>query len=343
MLHFQNRSSFWGFDGASLLWGARGPIIGASSANGVSTDPEMELRQRLSVLSAHALSQVGQYLGPFGIYRTESGWPLRSLADGAYTLDTYLTTYWYADGDYSLALQVLLSLTDGLNFSSTVGAPNKIINQTLTDGITLHETTPVYTKIAFVALTQAMTLHEAVALSVKMNIVLYENLSLTDSILTNTPLLSYVVNANTFALVKYRNFNFNSYANLEGVYYGLNDDGIYELDGDDDAGTAIDATVTLGKKDFGSKQLKSIPMVYIGARDNGDMILKVVTDSGSARYYKMGAQTSGDLKTTMIKVGKGLRSRYWQFELTNVNGSDLTLDTIAFMAVGLTRRIGGAS
>jgi hypothetical protein len=181
------------------------------------------------------------------------------------------------------------------------------------------------------------------ALNVVMNIVLVEDLLLTDSVLTNIPLLSYVVNANTFAVTKYRNYNFNSYAHLEGIYYGITDDGIYELDGNNDAGTSIDATITLGKKDFDSKQLKRIHMAYIGAHTNGDLILKVVADSGNARYYKMKEQTSGNLKTTRIMLGKGIESRYWQFELTNVNGADLTLDSIAFMAVGLTRRIGGAS
>lgn len=326
-----------------MPYSTQSPFIWGSKQMYTHTNaPDLEAYINLAAVSARPLGSSGQYLGPLGIYRTETGWPLVSMLDGAYLLDTYLTTYYYADGDYSFALQTLLSLTDGFNFSSTVGAPNKNINLALADGITLHET-PVYTKIAFVALTQAMTLHEAVAFNVKMNIVLSEDLQLTESVLTNVPLLSYVVNANTFAMTKYRNFNFNSFAHLEGLYYGMNDDGIYELDGDDDNGTAIDATITLGKKDFDSKQLKTIPQTYLGVHTNGALVLKVITDSGAIRYYNMTAPTSGDLKTTRIQVGKGLRSRYWQFELTNVNGSDLTLDSIAFLAVGLARRIGGAS
>ena len=321
------------------------PVWGSILRENVQ-DPEQEFYQSRANIPARdrfAGNAGGQFLGGIGEYRTDSGWPLWTYADGAYVFNTYATTYYYLDGDYSLALQVLLSLTDGFNFSSTVGAPNKNVGLSISDGLTLHETTPVYKKVGILALTQAMTLHEALALNVKINIALVEDLNLTDSVLTNIPLLSYVVNANTFAVTKYRNYNFNSYAHLEGIYYGVNDDGIYELDGSDDAGTTIDATITMGKKDFDSKQLKSIPQVYIGAHTNGDIILKVVTDSGAARFYRMKEQTSGDLKTTRVTLGKGLRSRYWQFELTNVNGADLTLDSIAFLAVGLTRRIGGAS
>jgi hypothetical protein len=333
MLHFGTGT------GDPQIWGTR--LVETNAQ-----DPEVEFsRSRMDIPARDrfAGNAGGQYLGPLGEYRTDSGWPLREMLAGAYLFDTYATTYYYLDGDYSLAIQTFLSLTDGFNFSSTVGAPNKNINLALTDGLTLHETTPVYKKVAILALTQAMTLHDALALNVKMNIVLVEDLLLSDSVQTNIPLLSYVINANTFAVTKYRNFNFNSFAHLEGIYYGMNDDGIYELDGSDDNGTAIDATITLGKKDFDSKQLKTMPMVYLGVHTTGDLILKVITDSGAERFYKMREQTSGDMKTTRIQLGKGLRSRYWQFELTNVNGADLTLDSIAFLAVGLTRRIGGAS
>jgi hypothetical protein len=40
-----------------------------------------------------------------------------------------------------------------------------------------------------------------------------------------------------------------------------------------------------------------------------------------------------------VKIGKGLRSRYWQFELVNIDGADFDLDTIEFHPVLLTRRV----
>jgi hypothetical protein len=76
-------------------------------------------RMDISARDSFAGNAGGQYLGAFGTYRTEFGWPLREMLSGAYLFNTYVTTYYYLDGDYTLAIQTLLSLTDGFNFSST--------------------------------------------------------------------------------------------------------------------------------------------------------------------------------------------------------------------------------
>lgn len=293
--------------------------------------------QRLAVRSW--LSMPGQTNGGIGFYRTATGQPLVLPLNGAYAFDTYLTNYAYASGQYSLALEVYLSLVEAMTLAD-VASFGVSMQVSLAENITVADST-TGVKIGFYALTEAVTLSEALALNTKVSVTLLEGLSLFDSILTNVPLLSYVVNANNFALVKYRNFNFNSFINLGGKYYGVADDGVYELDGDTDDGTAIAASLTLGKSDFNSEMLKSLPAVYIGAKTTGDLILKITVDSGLSYYYTMTAQVSGDLKTNRITPGKGLRSRYWQFELTNVDGGDLTFDSISFHPVELSRRIGG--
>jgi hypothetical protein len=41
----------------------------------------------------------------------------------------------------------------------------------------------------------------------------------------------------------------------------------------------------------------------------------------------------------MVEVGQGLRSRYWQFELTNVDGGDFELDVLELYPLFLGRRV----
>lgn len=325
MLHFNASEA----SGHPSVWGMR------------VADPDADFEADLQKgLALHAPPLIGQRLGGIGFYRNATGQPRFNAAQGAYLFNTYKTTYVYAEGQYSLAVQVSIILNEILNLHDAT-ALNTVIGITLTDGLTLHDAFSA-NKITFVALTEALTLHDALLLNTKFNIALSENLLLSDSILTNTPLLSYVVNANTNAVVKYHNFNFNSYANLNGKYYGIMDDGIYELDGDTDDGAAIAASVTLGKQDFSSEMLKQMQCVYIGTHSNGNLILKVMTDSGAVNYYTMTGQVSGDIQTNRVIIGKGLRSRYWQFELTNVSGGDLTFDSISFHPVEISRRIGGA-
>lgn len=324
MLHFCTNEAA----GHPSIWGVR--VLDAES------DFESDIA-RLDVKVPRPM--VGQRLGGIGFYRNETGQPRFNDVQGAYAFDTYLTTYVYADGQYSLAVQTFLTLAETLNIGDVAGI-NKNVEISLADGVSVGSSVGVQ-KIAFVALTEALTLHDAISQNVVVSLLLSESLLLSDSVLSGTPLLSYVINMTTNALVKYSGFNFNSYANLNGKHYGMLDTGLHELVGESDNGTVIQASLTLGKQDFGSKQLKQIPLVHIGAMTDGELIMRVLTDSGENRYYRMNAPAVAELKTHRIALGKGVKSRYWQFELQNVAGSDLDLDSISFKGVVLARRIGG--
>lgn len=323
MLHFGTQSA------NNLVWGQKTP--GAVAADGSGIQQERAVRSWLSMS--------GQTLGGIGFYRSVSGQPLALALSGAYKFDTYVTAYAYVSGQYSFALLTMLSVYDSLGLSD---APlnNTSMRLLVADSIALSEVAAA-NKIAFVALTDSLTLQEVLANNVSIGIALSDALFLADSILSNTPLLSYVVNANTFALTKYSNFNFNSFARLGSKHYGVQDDGVYELGGETDNGANIDASITLGKNDYGSEHLKKVPAIYIGTHANGDMVLKVSTDSGAINYYSLTALATGDLQSNRITPGKGLQSRYWQYELSNVNGGDIDIESIVFSVVQLSRRIGG--
>ena len=72
----------------------------------------------------------------------------------------------------------------------------------------------------------------------------------------------------------YSNYNFNSYCEYGGKYYGANDDGIAELIGLTDNGDEIHTGLKIGPTNLGSLLKKRLRSVYLGAYNN-DAKIKV--------------------------------------------------------------------
>lgn len=161
--------------------------------------------------------------------------------------------------------------------------------------------------------------------------------------LGNTEYAAWVMNADNLATSQYQNFGFNSFVELPDGFYGAREDGLYRLAGNKDAGANIVAWIKSGLLDFGTGSLKSVPMMYIGLTSNGDMLLTVsVTSPEGAKTeytYRMVERTANATREDRVKIGKGIRSVYWQWELHNTAGSDFAVDTTRFWPMVLSRRI----
>jgi len=156
--------------------------------------------------------------------------------------------------------------------------------------------------------------------------------------------IGVVMNTQNQAVTEYGNFDFNSMAYLGGnKYYGAKADGIHELDGSDDAGSQIDALLSTHLMNFGSQEWKRVERAYLGLRNDGPMVLKtIVRDDATGErkeYWYELTETSEAARIERIKVGKGLKSHLWQFELHNNEGSDFDLDSLEFVPIVLSRRV----
>lgn len=153
----------------------------------------------------------------------------------------------------------------------------------------------------------------------------------------------WVLNTDTLAPSEYQfaNLSFNSACKWQGIYLLAADDGIYQFT--EDVGVESMVTyVKTGKTDFGSDQQKRITDAYISYSASGAMTLKITsTEHGQIviRNYTM-TPPSPDQGTDNVRfdVGKGARSRYWQFELLG-SGVDCDIDEIGMLPVILSRRI----
>jgi hypothetical protein len=147
---------------------------------------------------------------------------------------------------------------------------------------------------------------------------------------------TYAINLETFALSRYENYSFTSYAmHTDGKAYASDGDYIYCLEGEDDNGTAIQSKVLTGKMDFGTDLVKRTPYVYT-AIDGGPMTFTAWFDSN---YTDVEIPQTDQLENSRIHLGLGATGRYWQYQWENVGGGDFKVSGIQWLPVPLTRRI----
>lgn len=148
-------------------------------------------------------------------------------------------------------------------------------------------------------------------------------------------IVTWAVNTITGGVTEYTNFNFNSFARSGNKYLGASSEGLFELNGDDDEGDPIIATMRSGLAQLGGSRFTAFKSAYIGMRGGGDVFLKLVTGDGTETTYKVKTE---DMATTKVNLGKGLRARYFAFELTTT-GQDFDLDSIEFIPLIANRRV----
>lgn len=145
---------------------------------------------------------------------------------------------------------------------------------------------------------------------------------------------TWVLNTKTNALTEYQNFNFTSFGRCGTRYVATADDGLYELIGDVDHSKLIISDIKSGLLQIGGTQFTSFKGAYLGVRGDGNYYLKLET--GDGKFYTYLAK-SKSYKTTKVDFGKGLRSRYFSFELIST-GQDFDLDSIEFLPIVASRR-----
>jgi hypothetical protein len=146
---------------------------------------------------------------------------------------------------------------------------------------------------------------------------------------------TWVMNTRSGAISEYTNFAFNSFAQFGHKYLAASDSGLYELIGDDDDDTDIVSRIKSGFAQWSNSKFTMFRGAYLAVRGGGDYVLKITTMDGKTYSYAVSAR---DGRTTKINVGKGLRARYFAFELIS-DGDDYELESLEFVPISAGRRI----
>lgn len=194
------------------------------------------------------------------------------------------------------------------------------------------------TGVITIPITEVTTLADTITLQQLLSNLITENISFSltfgqdDVVYTG-----WVMNTKNFATSQYSTLPFNSFAKIGDTYYGANQNGLYALGGDTDAGVNIDTELTLGIMDFTKDRKTTVPECFLSLRTDGSILLKTITDDNIERWYEM-TETADVLKDRREKLARGVKSRYWTFSLTNIDGSDFELRNFDPVPIVLKRR-----
>jgi hypothetical protein len=140
----------------------------------------------------------------------------------------------------------------------------------------------------------------------------------------------WCLNMENNAATRYEDWSVTS----SSLGYATMPNGLYRLDGSG----KVDAYVSLGKKDFGSENLKYLPACYIGV--SSDTPMKLVVTTPEAEEYEYEARSSStDLRIQRVDPGRGLRANWYNLSLYNTEGSEFTLASVSFAPIASGRRI----
>lgn len=196
-----------------------------------------------------------------------------------------------------------------------------------------------------VLVTDALDFDDTITPIAHLAAAIHEELEFSVSFdLGDTVYVAYSMNAATKGLTTYTNFGFTSMFNFGGYTYGTTAAGLYRLGGTTDAGAEIAWRIRTGLTNFGTGKNKGLDAAYLGYTATGRVVLKcIVVAPGSGgkivHLYELTTPNAGAAHSGRIMTGRGLKSVYWAFELTNITAGTIDLDTIEFHPVVFEGRL----
>jgi len=148
-----------------------------------------------------------------------------------------------------------------------------------------------------------------------------------------------VINIENYARTEYVNFPFNSMISFDGKAYGASADGIFLLEGVDDDGDYVNASITTGLSDLGTSLKKNVPDVYMGYGTDGQIGIRSITDDMVEGSEQVKEKAVNEIGKARIKMPMGRMSRYWGYKVRNIAGASLQLDSIEPRQSVGTRRV----
>jgi hypothetical protein len=147
------------------------------------------------------------------------------------------------------------------------------------------------------------------------------------------------MNLKTGAISEYQGYQFNSMVEFNGRMIGASASGLFFLDGSSDNGAEIHSSITTGKSDFGAKSMKRLTDAYLSCQSTEPVTLTVEMDEHEAYDYDIHPEDSTTMRQHKADLGRGMKSRYYQFIISNTVGSDMELDSLEVVAETYSRRM----
>lgn len=145
------------------------------------------------------------------------------------------------------------------------------------------------------------------------------------------------INASTSAVSEYEDFEFDGFVQVGAALFGIDAAGLHALGGDDDDGEPIIGTLTTDRfAPAGARvtRIDRLTLGYLGTRVVVHAIHGQAGEGGEA-HFELPAQTAEFPRPGVVKVAKGIASRYWSFRVRLT--APATLDALTLTPLPTTR------
>lgn len=142
-------------------------------------------------------------------------------------------------------------------------------------------------------------------------------------------------------MTRYTNFPFTHVVRYKNSYFGVNETGLYLLEGTTDyaepAPTAIPWAFKTATTDFKSPFIKTVVSTYFAGRMGPEAAIDLYVGEDGAKTYSYQTPRTSTAKNFRQKFGRGNDARY--YALGASGDGELALDEIQFNTLNHTRRI----
>lgn len=128
------------------------------------------------------------------------------------------------------------------------------------------------------------------------------------------------------ATTQFQHYEFDSMCNFNGKQYVCGRElGLCRLGGNHDSQDNINAWFVTMENDFNIPNQKHIRYVYIGYESDGQIKFEIP----ESNYSVITNNTSKDTyKRSRLSISRNVQHRYWVFKVSNVDGSDFSINSI---------------
>ncbi|WP_151803690.1 hypothetical protein [Acinetobacter bereziniae] len=151
---------------------------------------------------------------------------------------------------------------------------------------------------------------------------------------------AWTANVDSWAMSRYQDYGFSELVVLDGVLFGVGEDGIYRLD----AIAQVDAQMVTGQLDLGQGQLTHPLGAYIEYELSGSSrkfeVGVSTTQSGTKQtyFYLLPTEKADYLTNGRVLFGRGLRGRHFSFDI-RISGEHCHINDLSIDLAATKRRV----
>ena len=151
---------------------------------------------------------------------------------------------------------------------------------------------------------------------------------------------AWTANVDTWAMSRYQDYGFSELTVVDGVLYGVADDGVYRLD----ANASVDGKLVTGQLDLGQGSLVHPLGAYLEYELSGSSkkleigVSTTQTGTKQTYFYSLPKEPSNYLTNGRVLFGRGLRGRHFSFEI-KISGEHGYINDFSIDMTATKRRV----